>query len=129
MWGFYFFSPFSTICICIFACTQCIHLIRCFQCMWSMFFNKSFYLGFFLMQVFPLLCLSYLFVFIFFWPFLALVFWPLFLLLPFNFSGTFSVIFGLIIFHYFGSINIFIIWYFLSSCFDFCIELCIICVS
>ena len=85
IWKFYLFGPLSTINVGIFACSQCTHLIRCFWCMWSMFLNKSFYLGFFLWQILLLLCLSYLFVFVFFWPFLALVFWPLFLYTAFQF--------------------------------------------
>ena len=47
MWGFDLSGPLSTINIGIFACTRCIHLIRCFLCTWSMFLNKCFYLGFF----------------------------------------------------------------------------------
>ena len=36
-----------------------------------------------------LLCLSYLFLFAFVWPFLALVFWSLFLLIAFHFQWHF----------------------------------------
>ena len=60
MWEFYLFGSLSTICIGIFACTQCIHLVRCFRCTWSMFLNKSFYLGFSNVSLFTSLsCISF----------------------------------------------------------------------
>ena len=86
--GFTFSVPLSTICIGIFARTQYIHLVRCFQCMWSMFFNKSFYLGFSVAIL--LASLSFIsFCIHIFLPFLALVFWPLFLLIAFQFQCHF----------------------------------------
>ena len=39
VWGFYFLSPLSTIYIGVFACTQCIHLVRCFWCTFGVHFS------------------------------------------------------------------------------------------
>ena len=72
--GVFLFVSLLTINFCILACTRSTHLIRCFWCTWSMFLNKHFLSGLFLWQVYSLLYLSYLFVFVFFWPLLVLVF-------------------------------------------------------
>ena len=126
MWGFYIFGPLLTIYIGIFACTQCIQLVRCFGVRGLCFSIRVYIWAFSNASLFASLS------FISFCVCILLVFSSASLLASFsldclsNFSGTFSIIFGLITFHYFVYINIFIIWYLLSFCFDFCIGLCII---
>ena len=78
----------------------------------------------FLSYVFLLLYSLNHFALVFFWPFLALISWPLYLVLLCSSISHISVSFWPLTLGYFVYINIFIIWYLLAFYINIHIRLC-----